>query len=173
MIRNFAIRSFLAGALLAAPSLYSQTAQFGSPWAGLSSSVSTNSSSAAAAAAVNPASAANVVFSPTTALMVANRARTLGDKPSGSGTRYFSATDLDLSKLTPQQRLQRLSPAPVVAGDGVRKLEISIDLKDPLFVEAQSGQSIDIGSADIKAQGHQNVEVNASIFLNGVNAINK
>lgn len=50
----------------------------------------------------------------------------------------------------------------------MRKLEININLRDPLFVEPRPGQSIDIGSAEIKAQGFQNVEVNASIFLNGV-----
>jgi len=63
MIQDLAVRSFLACVLVSAPALYSQTTQFGSPWAGVASSASTNSSSAAAAAAVNPASAANVIFS--------------------------------------------------------------------------------------------------------------
>lgn len=165
-------RCFLAWALLAVPSLYSQTAQFASPWAGLASSASVNSSAAGDAAAVNPASAADVIFSPTAALMVANRARTLGNTASGSGTRYFAVTDLDLSKLTPQQQLARLSPVPAVAGDGVRKLDIYVNLRDPLFVQPRPGQPIDIGSAEIKAQGGaQNVDVEASIFLNGVNLV--
>lgn len=169
MFERFAIRSFLAWTLVVAPALYPQSAQYASPWAGLASSASINSSAAGDAASVDPASAADVVFSPTDALMVANRARTLGNAPSGDGTRYFAATDLDLRKLNVQQQLARLSPAPVVAGDGVRKLDIYVDLKDPLFVQPRPGQSVDIGSAEIKGQGGaQDVEVNASIFLNGV-----
>jgi hypothetical protein len=55
----------------------------------------------------------------------------------------------------------------------VRKLDIYVDLMDPLVLQVRPGQSVNIGSAEIKAQGVQNIEVNASIFLNGVTILDK
>lgn len=172
MRNNIASRFLLAAALLCTPRLPAQSAQFSSLQPSLASSVPSALSATAAAEAGNPASAA-ALFSPVTATAVANRARTLGNTPSGSGTRYFAATDLDLRNLTPRQVLDRLSPKPVSARDGVRHLDIYVDLKRPLLVDVQPGQSVNIGSAEIKAEGIRDVEVHASIFLSGIDALNK
>jgi hypothetical protein len=70
--------------------------------------------------------------------MVANRARTLGNTRGRMFhlhmCHFYPAPDLDLSRLNYQQQLARLSPAPVVAGDGVRKIYLYLDLGDPLVL---------------------------------------
>lgn len=168
--RAFAFLAVLVVAPLARP----QAAQFNS--LGPSVTSSTPSSLAASVAAQGgQVSAASHLFSPVTAAANVNRARTLGNTPSGSGTRYFAAADSDIANLSPRQVAERLVPKPVSAGDGVRKLEISIDLKRPLLIEAPPpSQSLNIGSAEIKGGGgYRDVEVQASIFLSGIETIRR
>lgn len=150
----------LSTTLVFTPLLHGQTADFSALRSQLQMSGS-------AVSTLDPASASNV-FTYSTQIMIENRARTLGNKLSGSGTRYFAAVDSDLRGLTPQQALQRLSPPPINPGDGVRKVEISIDLQRPLTMEARPGDSVDIGTAVINSGGLQNVEVQSSIFTSGV-----
>jgi hypothetical protein len=159
----------LAAAMLIVPALRAQNAQQVSSLLPALQSAAPSPSTAGSGAA-----SAAEIFSPATEIMVQNRARTLGNSLSGSGTRYFAATDTDLKGLSPAQALARLSPPPVSAANGVRKLEISINLQQPLIVEARSGQPIDIGTAVVQAAGGvQNVEVHASIFFDGITVLNK
>lgn len=108
--------------------------------------------------------AAKGSHTPATFVMIENRARTLGNELSGSGTRYFAVRDYDLRGLSPAQALQRLAPSAVDAGSAVRKLEILIDFQRPLRLEARPGQPIDIGTAVVQAGGYHRIEINANIF---------
>jgi hypothetical protein len=112
---------------------------------------------------------ANVAPDPT---MIQNRYRTLGNNLSGGGDRYFAASDRDVQGLSPQQALRRLSPPAVSAAQGVRTLDIAINLTEPLTVEAQPGQLVEIGTAVVHAAGLRQVEVNTSIFTNGIRVLN-
>ena len=90
-------------------------------------------------------------YSQSTLVMITNRARTLGNQASAARTRYFVATDADLRGKTPEETLQRLTPAEIRPGDHVRTLEVLIDLKRPVTVRPEAGQTANIGTAIVEA----------------------
>jgi hypothetical protein len=117
------------------------------------------SSNAATAGAVSG------TVTPSSLVMIENRARVLGNRLA-NGIRYFAVTDSDLIGKTPAEIMQRLSPSPIRAGDGVRSMEIVVDLKRPLTLYTSGGEP-NIGTAIIQASPSlRQVEIHSSIFAN-------
>lgn len=115
------------------------------------------------------------VRSPSEIVSIKNRARLLGDQPSPSGTRYFAVTDSAIRDLRPDQLRERLSPTVIKAGDGVRRLDIVVEVRRPLTVRSSPGASeVYIGTALVEAGPALNdIEVRASIFTSGITVITK
>lgn len=110
---------------------------------------------------------------PSSLVMIENRARVFGNQASASGTRYFSVTDSDLIGKTPAEIVKRLSPAPVSAADGVRALEIVVALRHPLTLYTDGGEP-NIGTAVVQsAPSATPIEVNSYIFGADLTVVNK
>lgn len=113
--------------------------------------------------------------SPASIMSVKNRARTLGDQPSPSATRYFSVSDADLRGLTPAQVNTRLSPTEIRAGDGIRRVEIVVEIQRPLNIRTTSVDvPVQIGTATLEASPLlKDIEVKASIFTSRIQIVSK
>jgi hypothetical protein len=119
------------------------------------------------------AATASGTYTPSTVAMIENRARTLGDRVDGSGTRYFAVTDADLIGKKPEEIIQRLSPTIITAGDQVRKMEILVDLQRPITLYTDAKQPVNIGTAIVQGAGLNNIDVHSSIFANAVQVVTK
>ena len=115
-------------------------------------------------------SPAQAAPSPSAFVMTKNRARTLGDELSASQTRYFAVTDADLQGRTNDEILRRLMPKEVKANDGVRRMEILIDVRRPVTVTASAPTYI--GTASIDAATRR-IEVNSTITVTGLKVVRK
>ena len=104
--------------------------------------------------------------------MVKNMARWFQNRVSPSGVRYWSLVDSDLKGKTPDQMLQRLSPPAIQEGGRVR-MDVVVDLKEPLTIFARPGQSISIGTALVDGAGTQSITVTSIISTNGLTIISK
>src|SRR5262245_51486627 len=60
--------------------------------------------------------------------MAKNRARTLGRRVSGAGTRYLALTGKDVIGKSADQIIGMLAPITVNVADGIRRVEYVIDL---------------------------------------------
>jgi hypothetical protein len=100
---------------------------------------------------------------------VKNRARSLAGELSGSATRYWAVTDVDLQDLgTRAEKLARLAPPPVSAGSGTRRYEVVVDTRNPLFLDLARQEVARIGSVEVQS-GAARLEVktiiqNATIY---------
>jgi hypothetical protein len=102
--------------------------------------------------------------------LVINRARIFGSQTSASGTRYWAVRDSDLIGKTPDEIIQRLSPSPVRAGDGVRTMEIVVDLKHPITLYQQAN----IGTVVVESSPSlRQIQVHSSIFATNLTVIPK
>jgi hypothetical protein len=99
-----------------------------------------------------------------TLTMVVNRARILGDKVDGAGTRYFAVRDSDLAGKTPAQVAERLAPAEVTPQQNVKTLDIVVALDHPLFVNTAGKEPFAIGTAILDGE-MGNLRVNSNIHL--------
>jgi len=106
----------------------------------------------------------NGAWDPTTQVMIANRARVLGNRATASGTQYFAVTDRDIANTKPEDLIQRLSPVVTSGGEPVRKVEILVDLQRPLTVVTHSRQSVNLGTAILETPSLRNIEVDTGIF---------
>jgi hypothetical protein len=111
-------------------------------------------------------------YTPSTLVMIENRARTLGKTASASGQAYFYVDSRALVGKTGEQVLERLAPAPVNAGDFLRTLEIVVALERPLVVRTVGGQPVVIGAATV-APGVRNIEVHSSIISSEITVIGR
>jgi len=116
-------------------------------------------------------SGASGTFSPSEVVMIKNRARVLGNKVDGSGTRYFAVTDSDLIDKTPQEVVQRLSPPTITSGDRVRNMDIVVDLQHPVTIYAPADQPPSIGTVTISDSDVHSVEVNSFVLINDLRVI--
>ena len=100
---------------------------------------------------------------------VKNRARSLAGELSGSATRYWAVTDVDLKDLgTRAEKLARLAPPPVIAGSGIRRYEVVVDTRNPLFLDLARQEVARIGAVEVQS-GAARLEVrtvieNAAIY---------
>ena len=123
---------------------------------------------------VRPASAmSSGDYTPSSLVMIENRARTLGDRCDASGTRYFAVKDSDLIGKKPQEIVQLLAPTAIKAGDGVRKMEVLVDLQKPIMIYTNPGQSAYIGTVVAQGSGLRQIEVHSSIFANDLTIVGK
>lgn len=109
----------------------------------------------------------STTYNPSARVMVESRARTLGTRLSASRTRYFSVADVDLIGKSPAEVMERLSPAPVGARDGVRAMEILVDVRRPTALHTRGQIPTDIGTATVSARGVRRFESNATIVALG------
>ena len=94
------------------------------------------------------------IYDPTT--LISNRARTLANQVSASGTKYFAVTPNDLRGKSPDEILKRLSPV-IRPEDGVRSLQILVDLQRHLTI--YSDQPVYIGTAVLEGRGFKPIDV--------------
>jgi hypothetical protein len=111
-----------------------------------------------------------ILYSPSSFVMITNRARTLGDQVNASGTRYFSVKSADLQGMTSEQVARRLAPPEVKATDGVRSMDILVDIERP--VTARSSGPAYVGTALVDAATRQ-ISVQSTIIANGLRVIGK
>jgi hypothetical protein len=105
---------------------------------------------------------------------IKNRARTLGDAPSGSGTRYFEVTDLDLNSLSASEILRRLSPESAREAADIRLIDIVVDLRRPLLLYSKPGQPVTIGTAVLSAaEAAKTIQVNSIIVSADITVVGK
>lgn len=102
--------------------------------------------------------------------MTRNRARTLGDRASATGDRYFSVTDFDLQGKTEDEIVRRLAPKEVTAPEGVRRLHIVVDVERPLTIRATG--NVSAGTAVI-ARAVRHAEINSTVRVNQLKVIAK
>jgi hypothetical protein len=150
--------------LIAAPYLLSAAG----PPPSATSSLVNSANSVTAGATSNPASAASGAtpgnVTPSSLVMVKNRARVFGTQTSANGTHYFAVTDSDLIGKSPDEMIQRLSPAAVRTGEGIRVLEIVVDLRHPLSLYTD-GSEPNVGTAVVQASSSARpIEVHSYIF---------
>lgn len=126
------------------------------------------SSLAATQAAVGARSA-----DPSTEVMIRNRAKVFRDRLTASGKKYWSLTDSDLIGKPPDQVLQRLSPSAIKASDGIREMNIVVDLRKPLTVFAGAGELISLGTAEVEGADLRSISVKSTISTNGVKVVSK
>ncbi len=133
--------------------------------------VSARSTAATANATANGAGRR---YTPSSLVMIRNRARTLGNETAASGTRYFFASDADITGKPPALQLENLSPPVIRQSDAVRQLEVFIELLRPTTIESNSGQPISVGTATIEAPAaRKNIVVNTNILATGLTIIAK
>jgi hypothetical protein len=102
-------------------------------------------------------------YTPSTLVMIESRARTLGNRPSASGTRYFAVTDADLIGKTPDEVLKRLSPPVITAVGGLRQIDVVVDLQRPITLFPTADQPANVGTAVVQSSGFNNIAVNSII----------
>ena len=113
---------------------------------------------------VRPATTASSgTYTASTLVMIENRARTLGNRSSASGTRYFAVTDGDLIGKTPDEVLKRLSPPVITSGAGLRQVDIVVDLQRPITLFPTADQPANVGTAIVQSSGLNNIAVNSII----------
>src|SRR5258708_3325912 len=105
-----------------------------------------------------------------TLLMIENRARTLGQRATVNGEKYFVVKDADLAGKSPEEMIRRLSPSTI--GAGIRELNILVELDRPLTILAASGESVNVGTATVERAVRQ-IEVRSIILANGITIVNK
>lgn len=111
-----------------------------------------------------PSSAGASVVNSLKIAEIKNRARVLGDKSSASRTRYVSITDEDLrGASTSQEVLKRLAPAPVKADQGIKRVEVVVDLEHPIFLRVPRDQIALVGTVLVEGRVNDLV-VNSSIY---------
>lgn len=133
------------------------------------SSLANSATSVTSGVKSNPSSAASGAtpgnITPSSLVMIDNRARVYGNQTSASGTKYFSVTDSDLIAKTPSEVIQRLSPPPVRAGDGTRTMQIVVELRHPLTLYTDGTAEPNIGTAVVQASpSARPIEVHSYIF---------
>ena len=113
-------------------------------------------------------------YSAPSMVMIKNRARTLGNQATGSRTRYFAVGDSDLIGKNPEEVLKLLEPTPVNASDGVRRLDLLIDVtRAPLTILGRPGQELNVGMAVVDSLGLKNIEVHSNIFTSGLTVVSR
>jgi hypothetical protein len=112
-------------------------------------------------------------YTPSTLVMIRNRARTFGDRSSASGTRYFFANDVDIAGKAPALQLERLNPPAIRENDAVRQMEVFIELLRPTTIESNSGQPIFLGTTIIEAPAARKIVVNSNIVATDLKIIAK
>jgi hypothetical protein len=110
-------------------------------------------------------------FDPSTIEMVKNRARTFGDQVSGAGKRYWALTDADIQGKTAEQIQRLLTPSEVKPGDGVRVMDIVVELLGPIKILSSPDKPVYIGTAQVDARAARKIEVNSNIVVNGITIV--
>ena len=107
-----------------------------------------------------------------TEIMFRNRSRVFGDRIV-DGRRYWSVVDADVNGKSNDQVLQRLAPAPILARDGVRELDILVDVKRHLTVFTTPDRPVDIGTATVDAKDVRSISVTSIISASGLTIVTK
>ncbi len=111
--------------------------------------------------------------SPIAMTAIRNRARTLGGKKSGAGTRYFSVTSNDLrAAKSTSEMVKRLSPPRVAANDGTRRIEIHVEVNARITLVVPRGSTVRIGTVNVD-QHVRNLVVNANVDASGLKIIGR
>ena len=112
-------------------------------------------------------------YTPSSIVMIENRAKVLGNRTTASGTRYFAVKDSDLVGKKPEEIVQSLAPAAIQAGDGVKKMEVLVNLQKPITLYTNADQPAYIGTVVAQAAGLRQIEVHSSIFTNDLTIVGK
>jgi hypothetical protein len=165
---------FSAG-LIAAPCVLNAA---GPPPAATSSFVN-SATSVTSGATSNPSSDASGAtpgnVTPSSLVMIKNRARVFGSQiDAANGVRYFAVSDSDLIGKTPAEIIQRLSPTPISSGNGLRDMEIVVELRHPLTLYTDGTTEPNIGTAVVQASSSARpIEVHSYIFGADLTVIDK
>jgi hypothetical protein len=111
-------------------------------------------------------------YTQSTLVMIENRARSLGDRTSASGQKYFVVKDADLAGKSPEEVIRRLSPSAIGTVNQVRELNILVELDRPLTILAASGEPVNIGTATVERSVRQ-IDVRSIILANAITIVNK
>lgn len=96
---------------------------------------------------------------------IEHRARVLGDSVAGNGERYFAVNDRDLRNAkTSAERIAVLTPPSVKQGDRVRKVNVVIDVRNPLFLRVPDAQLVRLGAVEVDP-AIRRLEVNTIVNL--------
>lgn len=106
-------------------------------------------------------------------VMIKNRARTFSGAANASGTRYFAVTDADIRGKSPQEVIQRLSPSAITNGEAIRRLEILVELREPLTIRGEPGTPVNVGTASTESSTLRHLDVRSSILTQGLTVISK
>lgn len=109
----------------------------------------------------------------TTETMIRNRSRVFGDRVTASGEKYWSVADADLQGKAADQIKQRLSPAPISMRDGVRDMNVLVDLKRHLTVFTTPDHPVDIGTATVDGKDLHSIAVTSIISASGLTIVTK
>lgn len=95
-------------------------------------------------------------YDPLAISRVEHFSRVYGDSVSGSGTRFVAVRDQDLAKAkTSADALKLLSPATVKVGDGVRQVEVVVDLRRPIVLHVPPGTGVRVGTVLVEGNPQQ------------------
>ena len=106
------------------------------------------------------------------AVSVKNRAATLGNGVSGSGTLYRYVTDQDVANARDSKALMELLSPKVNAGDGIRKVEMVVDLRRALSLNVPKGSTVNIGTVRVDPMVRQ-LEANALVSMPELRAVGR
>jgi hypothetical protein len=130
--------------------------------------------SPAAIASINRSTAATHrgAYSPSAIVSIKNRARTLGNQPSPSNTRYFAVDDAALRGLQPELVIDRLSPS-IAPTEKLRAIEIVVDIKKPISIwNPAPNSSVNIGTAVIQQTPlRRTININADISFDQIRVV--
>lgn len=101
---------------------------------------------------------------PPTAL-IKNRARVLSDETTASGTRYFAVSERDVAGKSPSEVLGLLRPKTVQPDDGVRKMQVLVDLtrSRPMSISSKRGEPATVGTVFAEGHGLHRLDVESVI----------
>jgi hypothetical protein len=102
---------------------------------------------------------------------IKDRAKAYGEQAAPDGTRYVAITDNDVRGKSPDQIAAIL--APKVNAEDVRKLDMVIDLKRPVTLSSNTNEPVNIGTAQVTAASHLNLDVRSQISISKVKVVPK
>ncbi len=111
----------------------------------------------------------------TVATRIRNRSRIYGaNTADASGTLYWSADSPALRGVPAAEALQRLSPV-LNAADrtDVRRLEVLVDLSQPLTIRVPAGQTASVGTVTLSGISRRRLEVNTWISARSLTVVSK
>jgi hypothetical protein len=120
---------------------------------------------------LSPTDTSSPTFSPSAIMFIKDRAKAYGEQAAPDGTQYVAISDNDVREKSPGQIAAIL--APKVNAVDVRKLDLVIDLKRPVTLSSNTNEPVNIGTAQVTAASHLNLDVRSQISISKVKVVPK